>query len=179
MGDHSSSRIQGIVGLVYGLVLLLGIVLLLLAIWLSSYVFGRSRRSARLTNGVQDGVNTAPPDGVKLRIDEAALDASCPRIIYSEKSPQSLKSGDSDQEAGDMQSCCSICLSDYRESEVLRLIPDCGHMFHMLCIDQWLASHGTCPICRISPQNLPTPLPQQSLTHNSTSSVQFLLLHYR
>jgi hypothetical protein len=156
----------------YGAVLLLGIIVLILSIWFSSYVFGRSRHGAPLTDAVQGGASStrgaAPQVGVVIEMDEAALDSCCPRIIYSEKSCQSLKSGDSDQGAEDMKSCCSICLSDYKESEVVRLIPDCDHMFHAVCIDQWLRSHATCPICRISPQNLPTPFPQRAPTRTPT-----------
>lgn len=83
-------------------------------------------------------------------IDEATLD-SYPRMVYSEKVFRSSKcDGKEDLEAED-KSCCSICLSDYRESEVVRVMPDCGHMFHAVCIDQWLRRHATCPVCRAAP----------------------------
>jgi hypothetical protein len=157
----------------YGAVLLLGIIVLILSIWFSSYVFGRSRHGAPLTDAVQGGASSArgaaPQVGVVIEMDEAALDSSCPRIIYSEKARRSLKSGESDEESEDRKSCCSICLSDYKESEVVRVIPNCGHMFHTDCIDQWLRSHATCPICRISPQNLPTLLPQRTLNPTRSS----------
>ncbi|CDP08747.1 unnamed protein product [Coffea canephora] len=51
---------------------------------------------------------------------------------------------------------CSICLCDYKESEMLRLLPDCKHYFHVTCIDAWLKLNASCPVCRNSP--LPTPL---------------------
>lgn len=89
-------------------------------------------------------------EGVARGIDEATLD-SYPRMVYSEKVFRSSKSeGKGDLEAED-KSCCSICLSDYTESEVVRVMPDCGHMFHAVCIDQWLRRHATCPLCRTSP----------------------------
>ncbi|GFP94617.1 RING-H2 finger protein atl68, partial [Phtheirospermum japonicum] len=51
---------------------------------------------------------------------------------------------------------CSICLCEYRESEMLRMLPDCRHCFHVMCVDAWLKLNPSCPVCRSSP--LPTPL---------------------
>jgi len=43
---------------------------------------------------------------------------------------------------------CSVCLSEFQENEVLRLLPKCNHAFHIPCIDTWLRSHTNCPLCR-------------------------------
>jgi E3 ubiquitin-protein ligase ATL6/9/15/31/42/55 len=43
---------------------------------------------------------------------------------------------------------CTVCLSKFEDEEILRLLPKCKHAFHMNCIDQWLESHSTCPLCR-------------------------------
>jgi len=43
---------------------------------------------------------------------------------------------------------CSVCLSEFEENESLRLLPKCNHAFHLPCIDPWLKSHATCPLCR-------------------------------
>ncbi|KAF8037863.1 hypothetical protein BT93_B0644 [Corymbia citriodora subsp. variegata] len=43
---------------------------------------------------------------------------------------------------------CSVCLSEFREDESLRLLPKCNHAFHLPCIDTWLKSHSSCPLCR-------------------------------
>lgn len=45
---------------------------------------------------------------------------------------------------------CSVCLADYQSEDKLQQIPACGHTFHMDCIDLWLATHTTCPLCRQS-----------------------------
>ncbi|KQJ84121.1 putative RING-H2 finger protein ATL69 isoform X1 [Brachypodium distachyon] len=50
---------------------------------------------------------------------------------------------------------CSICLGEYIEKEVLRIIPTCRHNFHLACLDVWLQKQTTCPICRISLKELP------------------------
>ncbi|KAL0309193.1 UNVERIFIED_CONTAM: RING-H2 finger protein ATL5 [Sesamum radiatum] len=48
---------------------------------------------------------------------------------------------------------CSICLAEYQEKEVLRIMPNCGHSFHLSCIDTWLRKRSTCPVCRLSIQD--------------------------
>jgi hypothetical protein len=47
---------------------------------------------------------------------------------------------------------CSICLCEYQPNEVLRTIPECNHYFHVNCIDGWLKSNATCPLCRNFPE---------------------------
>lgn len=48
---------------------------------------------------------------------------------------------------------CAICLTNYNEEEegennALKILPGCGHVFHAICVDQWLRQYPTCPICR-------------------------------
>lgn len=43
---------------------------------------------------------------------------------------------------------CAVCVSEFEDGERLRWLPKCDHVFHPECIDLWLASHSTCPICR-------------------------------
>ncbi|XP_024515639.1 E3 ubiquitin-protein ligase ATL15-like [Selaginella moellendorffii] len=43
---------------------------------------------------------------------------------------------------------CSVCLTDFQEDEVVKILPGCSHFFHTDCIDMWLFSHSTCPLCR-------------------------------
>lgn len=43
---------------------------------------------------------------------------------------------------------CVVCLSVMEEGEVGRVLPRCKHVFHVECVDVWLRSHSTCPICR-------------------------------
>ncbi|RZC50261.1 hypothetical protein C5167_018688 [Papaver somniferum] len=43
---------------------------------------------------------------------------------------------------------CAVCLSKFEDTEVLRLLPKCKHAFHINCVDQWLESHSSCPLCR-------------------------------
>jgi len=43
---------------------------------------------------------------------------------------------------------CAICLCEFSEQDKLRLLPSCSHAFHIDCIDTWLQSNSSCPICR-------------------------------
>ncbi|KAI3761795.1 hypothetical protein L1987_52217 [Smallanthus sonchifolius] len=43
---------------------------------------------------------------------------------------------------------CAVCLNEFEDEETIRLIPKCDHVFHAECIDAWLESHVTCPVCR-------------------------------
>ncbi|KAL5976416.1 hypothetical protein ACLOJK_020747 [Asimina triloba] len=50
---------------------------------------------------------------------------------------------------------CTVCLAEYQEKDVLRVLPYCGHAFHITCIDIWLQQHAVCPICRMSLRDSP------------------------
>lgn len=42
---------------------------------------------------------------------------------------------------------CRICLRNYEIGQFVRKLPDCKHIFHKECIDQWLSEdHRRCPI---------------------------------
>ncbi|KAL9245145.1 hypothetical protein vseg_018828 [Gypsophila vaccaria] len=82
---------------------------------------------------------------------------------------------------------CSVCLGDYQAEEKLQQIPGCGHTFHLNCIDHWLATHTTCPLCRLSlispSKDPPASCPDHPLeTDNRVSNPQNLdgvFLHTR
>ncbi|EOY20660.1 RING/U-box superfamily protein [Theobroma cacao] len=52
---------------------------------------------------------------------------------------------------------CAVCLCEYSDQDKLRLLPMCSHAFHIDCIDTWLLSNSTCPLCRgtLSGSSLP------------------------
>lgn len=68
-------------------------------------------------------------------LDQASIDA-LPVFLYREiKGPK---------EPFD----CPVCLCEFSEQDKLRLLPLCSHAFHIGCIDTWLLSNSTCPLCR-------------------------------
>ena len=66
---------------------------------------------------------------------------------YSSPSLSSSPCGSSDLSSS---SDCCICLCQFNHGDILRLMPTCCHAFHVHCIDPWLLSHSSCPICRHS-----------------------------
>ncbi|GMI96172.1 Arabidopsis Toxicos en Levadura 29 [Hibiscus trionum] len=43
---------------------------------------------------------------------------------------------------------CAICLGEFEDDDLLRLLTICCHVFHKECVDLWLESNKTCPVCR-------------------------------
>jgi hypothetical protein len=78
---------------------------------------------------------------------------------------------------------CSVCLGEFQENESLRRLPKCSHAFHLLCIDTWLKSHASCPLCRANiadPANVlpsaqaPPAVPvQENLPSSNASTLQY------
>ncbi|KAL3622754.1 hypothetical protein CASFOL_032005 [Castilleja foliolosa] len=43
---------------------------------------------------------------------------------------------------------CAICLSVFQEGDSVKVLPICRHGFHPGCVDKWLRSRSSCPLCR-------------------------------
>ncbi|KAM0874326.1 hypothetical protein ACQ4PT_037488 [Festuca glaucescens] len=50
--------------------------------------------------------------------------------------------------AGAGGSDCAVCLSELADGDKVRELPNCGHAFHVECVDAWLRAKSTCPLCR-------------------------------
>ncbi|KAI4326111.1 hypothetical protein MLD38_031456 [Melastoma candidum] len=72
-------------------------------------------------------------------LDDAVI-ASYPTIRISDKTAQLNKST--------LGNSCAICLLDYREQDLVKIMPECDHCFHDHCVDEWLKRQATCPLCR-------------------------------
>lgn len=100
------------------------------------------KRAAQAAEGADGG----PPDDAAAATAPAAfhVDAGLDRAIvealpmFTFASLQGVKEGLE----------CAVCLSRFEDADVLRLLPKCKHAFHLDCVDTWLVSHSTCPLCR-------------------------------
>ncbi|KAG0322549.1 hypothetical protein BGZ99_003265 [Dissophora globulifera] len=45
------------------------------------------------------------------------------------------------------EAICAICLGNYTPDETIRFLP-CQHHFHLECVDQWLITDKSCPLCK-------------------------------
>ncbi|WZY90920.1 hypothetical protein YC2023_047655 [Brassica napus] len=58
---------------------------------------------------------------------------------------------------------CAVCLSLLEEKDTARMLPNCKHVFHVTCIDTWLTTCSTCPVCRteVEPSQRLVPEPRE------------------
>ncbi|CDY65779.1 BnaA03g56230D [Brassica napus] len=89
--------------------------------------------------GFDGGVS--PATDAAATNDDKGLDSSVissiPLFIYED-----------DEKDEEEEEECVICLGLWEVGEFGRKLRTCGHGFHVECIDMWLSSHSTCPLCR-------------------------------
>ncbi|KAK3034196.1 hypothetical protein RJ639_034336 [Escallonia herrerae] len=89
------------------------------------------RRGGSPASGGSPGGQPSANRGLKKKILQ-----SLPKFAYNAAS------------AGKFTPECAICLTEYAGGDEIRVMPQCGHGFHVECIDMWLGSHSSCPSCR-------------------------------
>ncbi|KAG2546308.1 hypothetical protein PVAP13_9KG030925 [Panicum virgatum] len=57
---------------------------------------------------------------------------------------------------------CSMCLACFDHADHLRLLPRYRHAFHLACINRWLESNASCPLCRARVDADDTSLPSSA-----------------
>lgn len=53
------------------------------------------------------------------------------------------------REAAEEKECC-ICLGGFEEGEKMKVLPPCSHCYHCECVDRWLNTESSCPLCRVN-----------------------------
>ncbi|KGL77493.1 RING finger protein 165, partial [Tinamus guttatus] len=85
-------------------------------------------------------------------VSRGAVQNTIERFTFPHKyKKRRLQEGQAEQEDGeesDTDEKCTICLSMLEDGEDVRRLP-CMHLFHQVCVDQWLATSKKCPICRV------------------------------
>ncbi|GLU00694.1 hypothetical protein SLE2022_180420 [Rubroshorea leprosula] len=151
-------------GLGYSIAIALGCLVLLSTVLLASYICCRSSSPRSPSHNPtaassSDGIvlpriifvaEDDDQENVVVGLNQAVIN-SYPKFQFSK---DQAAAGSSCGSNGN--TTCSICLCEYRDLEMLRMMPECRHYFHVSCIDAWLKLNGSCPVCRNSP--LPTPL---------------------
>ncbi|KAF1882942.1 hypothetical protein Lal_00003124 [Lupinus albus] len=131
---------------------------LVFALYLYARVF--LRRQARRRTAIHHlSLNMAHAHGQAIEPHNKGLDPlliqALPMFIFKRKGPHQQQREDHN---GDE---CAVCLSALEDEEMVRLLPNCKHNFHVGCIDTWLASHSTCPICRTEAEPWLVPQPRE------------------
>ncbi|CDY27924.1 BnaCnng05090D [Brassica napus] len=60
----------------------------------------------------------------------------------------SYKPDSNDPESTNQEIECPVCLGLIPKNVVIKVLPNCKHMFDEECIGRWLETHVTCPVCR-------------------------------
>eukprot|EP00978_Attheya_sp_CCMP212_P044020 scaffold297622_cov56-Attheya_sp.AAC.4 len=98
--------------------------------------------SATLTKSVDEQKSSTAPETCESIEANQLFEQICQRVSSSVKHQCS--------ESKQTDTMCSICLEEYDDGEVLRVLP-CNHNFHTCCIVPWLTEqHANCPLCKHS-----------------------------
>ncbi|XP_075499759.1 RING-H2 finger protein ATL16-like [Primulina tabacum] len=71
---------------------------------------------------------------------------------------------------------CAVCLNEFQDNEMLRILPKCSHAFHLDCIDVWLQSNSNCPLCRSTISCMNGYRFQKILAPNYSSQEDFVVI---
>jgi hypothetical protein len=97
-----------------------------------SYISDLDTMSYEQLQQLAEQLGTVNKGASKEQIDETSM-----KFVISDPSKQVPKD----------QPECPICMTNFEKGEsVRRLI--CLHLFHTDCIDKWLQTNSTCPICK-------------------------------
>lgn len=124
--DEDGAQLFNAYKMVVFVVFQLGVVFLLL-----------SQRPRRRRDGGGGQERTGIPPEQLLELPSRRLSATCELVQQQHTSDESN------------MPVCSICLLSFSSEQWVREL-SCSHVFHRECLDGWLATDTTCPLCRVS-----------------------------
>lgn len=143
-GLHNGVMLTAILSLVF-------VVLLVVLLHLYIRLFLRRHQAGRQVNprfSLAGAIGAF--DAASVELPKAGLDPSVLNALPT------FKFGRADGGGAVSAVDCAVCLAALEEGELTRLLPTCRHVFHVECIDMWLYSHSSCPICRAEVEAPPT-----------------------
>ncbi|KAH7365983.1 hypothetical protein KP509_18G057600 [Ceratopteris richardii] len=109
------------------------------------YIRRRCMNSGNPGNAVNHGVPNLSSSLEQQHVRNSIIVSSLPTVRYSK---QRQLSDSVAMKYRIFSAECPVCLTAFEEGEELRILPACGHWYHKDCIDMWVFSHETCPLCR-------------------------------
>ncbi|KFK35439.1 hypothetical protein AALP_AA5G284500 [Arabis alpina] len=140
--NHGSSRyaLNGKIMLASVIILFVAVILILCFHSYARWLFRRQNRRIRRRISAHLRSLSAARDPTQSSSSLSPLDPTVlekiPIFVYSVKTHKTPLEE------------CSVCLSEFEEEDEGRVLPKCGHVFHVECIDTWFRSRSSCPLCR-------------------------------
>ncbi|KAL6326386.1 hypothetical protein AAG906_008248 [Vitis piasezkii] len=130
--DDQSFEIRG--RTLFFIIVLFSFILIITLLFLYARWVCRYNRQVPATS-VRPAPTPPPPQGL-----DPAIISSLP-IVLHQQSPSPAGSS--------IEDCC-ICLGIFQEGDKVKILPQCHHYYHSECVDRWLGTHTSCPLCRAS-----------------------------
>jgi hypothetical protein len=116
--------------------------LMILLIFFYFWRFFSGKRGPSSLGGVDEEAPSSSADTSPATSPRASR-----RLTDHDQLPVSVYDSSSEDAAGG-KADCAVCIVEFRDGDLARLLPRCGHRFHAACVDAWLRLHSTCPLCR-------------------------------
>ncbi|MCE3051293.1 hypothetical protein HAX54_049351 [Datura stramonium] len=107
---------------------------------MNSFVFlGKRQRNPTQRHQLNQQIVEDPDSQLQSRGLDSYVMHSLPITQFKKNDEQTARLHNSD---------CAVCLGEFQDSEWLKHLPCCSHVFHVACIDTWFQIHSSCPLCR-------------------------------